>query len=152
MFQIHLYRRSKQTFYVQQISLENRALYEIMWKNNVDPDRLHKIILHMRFACSITKPTVTLSILNTYCFSTAKIVSRTKLNVMLQVHSLFCIWYFRLSARELWNLADSILALITGKKMYSNFTSGYCSEGRGNKIKEKWLQYGWQQLSVYCCS
>ena len=39
---------------------ENRAVYEIMWKNMVEPDRPHdNIIQRMRFACWITKATDT---------------------------------------------------------------------------------------------
>jgi len=32
-------RKSKHTFYVQKRNPENRAVYEIMWKNMVEPDR-----------------------------------------------------------------------------------------------------------------
>ena len=40
---------------------ENRAVYEIMWKNIVDPDRLQVTIWRMRIACWIPKATNTLS-------------------------------------------------------------------------------------------
>jgi len=36
---------------------ENRALYEIMWKNIVQPDRLQIKIWRMRFACWMPKAT-----------------------------------------------------------------------------------------------
>jgi len=36
---------------------ENRAVYEIMWKNNVDPDRPQITIWPMRIACWITNAT-----------------------------------------------------------------------------------------------
>jgi hypothetical protein len=35
--------------------LENRAIYEIIWKNIVEPDRPQVIIWRMRIACWITK-------------------------------------------------------------------------------------------------
>ena len=34
---------------------ENCAVYEIMWKNNVQPERAHMTIWRMRIACWITK-------------------------------------------------------------------------------------------------
>jgi hypothetical protein len=34
---------------------ENRAVYEIMWKYSVKPDRPHMTIWRMRFACRMTK-------------------------------------------------------------------------------------------------
>jgi hypothetical protein len=40
-------------------SPENRAVYEIMWENMVEPDRPQRTIWRMRFACWITKATNT---------------------------------------------------------------------------------------------
>jgi hypothetical protein len=61
---------------------KNRAVYEIMWKNNkVEPDRPQMTILRMRFACWITKATDTHRITNTSCFSTPSMVTWTRLNV-----------------------------------------------------------------------
>jgi hypothetical protein len=51
--------------------LENRAVYEIMWKNIVVPDRQQKTTWRMRIARWIW-------ICNTFCFSTATIVTRTR--------------------------------------------------------------------------
>jgi hypothetical protein len=39
--------------------LENRAVYETMWKNMVQPDRPQMTIRRMRIACWITKTTGT---------------------------------------------------------------------------------------------
>jgi len=69
---------------------ENRAVHEIMWKNIVELDRPQVTIWRMRTACCITKATYTLTICNTYCFSTATIVARTRLDVTLYVHCLSC--------------------------------------------------------------
>jgi hypothetical protein len=44
-------------FHFQLLFHENRAVYEIMWKNIVEPDKPH--ICRMRFACWITKVTDT---------------------------------------------------------------------------------------------
>jgi hypothetical protein len=54
------------------------------------------IIRRMRIACWITKATDThtLRICNTYCFSTAKVVTRTRLNVTSYVRCVSC-WLWR---------------------------------------------------------
>jgi hypothetical protein len=46
-------RGNQNTFYFQQriFFFENRAVYEIMWKNVVEPGRSQKRIWHMRTAC-----------------------------------------------------------------------------------------------------
>jgi hypothetical protein len=42
--------------------IESRAIYEIMWKNTVQPDRPPTAIWRMRIACKITKGTNTYNI------------------------------------------------------------------------------------------
>jgi hypothetical protein len=51
-----LYRKSKHTFYVQGLPLphENRAVYEIMSKNMVEPEK-PQTVWRMRVACWISK-------------------------------------------------------------------------------------------------
>ena len=73
--------------------LENRGVYEIMWKNDVGRGRPQMTIWRMRIACWIPKATNThkLRFCNTHSFSTAKIVARTRLNVTLYVHYLSCL-------------------------------------------------------------
>jgi len=57
----------------------------MMWKIVVQTHGLHTTIWRMRIAYWITKATNhTLRICNTYCFSTATVVTRTHLNVKLQ--------------------------------------------------------------------
>ena len=62
-------RKSKHTFYVlcsvTFFFVENRAVYEIMWKNTVQPDWSQMTIRRMRIACWIPKATNTLGICNT---------------------------------------------------------------------------------------
>jgi len=58
MFQAKILRVNlKHTFYAQELffSLENRAVYEIMWKNMVEPDGSQMTIWRMYIACWITK-------------------------------------------------------------------------------------------------
>jgi hypothetical protein len=66
-----------------------------MWRDVEGPDRSEMVIQYgaekIRIACPITKARIqthTLRICNTYCFSTATTVTRTSLNVTLQVHCL----------------------------------------------------------------
>ena len=61
---------------------ENRAVYEIMWKNNVETGRPQMTIWRMRIACWITKATHTHSEnVTVTAFSMATMVMRTRLNV-----------------------------------------------------------------------
>jgi len=39
MFKTEVVEKIKSTLYIQYISSENRAVYEIMWKNMGDPER-----------------------------------------------------------------------------------------------------------------
>jgi len=82
-----LYRKSKHAFYVQELFSENRAVYGIMW-NKCGTARQAKDdnkIRRMRFSCWIIKATDTHSeyVPYTYCFSTATIVTRMRLNVTI---------------------------------------------------------------------
>ena len=61
---------------------ENHTVYEIMWKNIVDPDRRKR---NVRW---ITKVTDTLRICITSCSSTATIVARPRLKSSLHVYCL----------------------------------------------------------------
>jgi len=59
-----------------------------MWGNIVEPDSPQVTIWHLRIACWVPKATNTLAICNTYCLSTATMVSRTRLNATL-IRTLF---------------------------------------------------------------
>jgi hypothetical protein len=63
---------------------ENYVVYEKMWRNIAEPDGQatgEKIIWRMRFACWVTEGTDTHRVYITYCFSTATVVKRTRLNI-----------------------------------------------------------------------
>ena len=78
------------------------AFYEIMWKNIVQQGRPETTIWRMRIAISITKTTDTLATRNTYCFSTATMVARTRLKVSLRSPGKFDVvfpTYFRYGSR-----------------------------------------------------
>ena len=65
----------------------DRAVYKVMWKNTVQPDRPQMTIWHVRIACCITNtnkhPRNTLYLL----LSTATMVAWTRLSAKLYVHS-----------------------------------------------------------------
>jgi hypothetical protein len=61
-----------------------------MWENAAEPGRPRMALQGMRTATWITKATDTLTIRNTYHFSTATMVTRKRLNVTLNVHCLSC--------------------------------------------------------------
>ena len=58
MFQTDIVQKVKHIFYVQELFSKTRSVCE-MWKNIVDPDRLHMTIRRMRIAYWITKVTNT---------------------------------------------------------------------------------------------
>ena len=111
MFQIKVVGKNQNTcFMFSNFFPENRAVYEIMSKNMVESERL-QIAIWRRVACWISKathaeahlraraPTPTractcthtkTTICNTYCFPTAKAVSRTRLNITLYVYCQSC--------------------------------------------------------------
>jgi hypothetical protein len=63
---------------------ENLAVYDVMWKNIVDPDRPQMTIWYGEWALHAVCPQNKY----TYCFSTATMVARSRLNVTLYVHCL----------------------------------------------------------------
>jgi hypothetical protein len=84
-------------FSVPPFLFENHAVYEIMLKNIVLLDRPQlKTQLLLAPLCILDDKgyihthTHTHRIRNTYCFSTAKVVTRTRLDVKLYVHCLLC--------------------------------------------------------------
>jgi hypothetical protein len=50
-------RENQNTQFIFDYFFENRTVYEIMWKNVVEPDRPRMTVGSMRFACRITKAT-----------------------------------------------------------------------------------------------
>jgi hypothetical protein len=64
-------------------SPENRAVYEIVWKNTVKPDGPQMTVWRMRISLGVPEVT-NITCRNTYntnCFYTATMVVRTRLNV-----------------------------------------------------------------------
>jgi hypothetical protein len=59
MFQTKGAEKIKTLFHVQMLLFENHAVYEIMWKNIVEPGRPQMTIWRMRTACWIPKVTNT---------------------------------------------------------------------------------------------
>ena len=81
-----MYSKSKHTFCVQCIFFENRAVYEIMWKNVVERGRTQMAIRRMRIACCIPKAANTHSqYLILIVFSPTTMVACTRLIVTLDI-------------------------------------------------------------------
>ena len=71
--------------------LKKCVVYETIGKKNMaGTDRPQMAIWRMRMACWITKATDTLSMCSNYCFSMAKMVTRTRLNVTYYAHCPSC--------------------------------------------------------------
>jgi hypothetical protein len=82
-------RENQNTHFVfSNFFVENRAVYEIMWKNTVEPDRPQMAIWRMRIVWWIPKATNTqrYRLCNTHCFSIATMVAKTRLTVTLYVN------------------------------------------------------------------
>jgi hypothetical protein len=91
MFQTKVVEKIKTHILCLVTFFENRAVYEIMWKNTVEPDRpIGDNVAHAH-CILVPKATDTISICNADRFSTATIATRTHLNVMLYLHCLFCL-------------------------------------------------------------
>jgi hypothetical protein len=75
---------------------ENRAVYEVPWKNMAEPDRPQMTVRRMRVACRMTKAINTHSkLVIRIAFSSPKIVTRTRPDVTLYVYCLSCIDFAR---------------------------------------------------------
>jgi hypothetical protein len=73
-------------------SSRNCSVYEIMWKNTSEPDRPQITIRRMRITCAITQAYMhTLRLCNTYRFSTATVVTQTRL-ITLYINCLSCLF------------------------------------------------------------
>jgi len=46
---------NQNAFYIRYFVVENRAVYEITWKNEVEPDRPYMIVWLMRISCWLAK-------------------------------------------------------------------------------------------------
>jgi len=72
---------------------QNRAVYEMIWRNIVEPGRPQMTIWRMRISCWIPKATNThthtLRLCNTHCFSTTTMVVFKHLNVISTLPVLF---------------------------------------------------------------
>jgi hypothetical protein len=85
-------RRNRNAHFVfNNFIFENLALYQIMWKNTEERGWLQMTIWRICISCWIAKATQALTICNTFSFSTATVVARTRLSVTLYANCLFCL-------------------------------------------------------------
>jgi hypothetical protein len=84
-------RENQNTQFVLSNSFPNCVVYGIKWKNMVQPCRPRdNITRSILIGCWRTKATDTLRKCHTFCFSTVRMVTRTRLNVPFCVHYLSC--------------------------------------------------------------
>jgi len=81
LFQTKVLEKIETYFAFGKIFFKNRVVYEIKWENITQAVRPQKTILCTRIACWMPKDTHTLTVCNTYCFSTAAMVAGKSLNV-----------------------------------------------------------------------
>ena len=90
MFHTEVVQKIETHFMFNNVFPENPAVHEIMWKNYVQPGRAtDDNMAHTHCMLDTQSYKHTFRIFNTYCFSTATIVARTRLTVTLYVHCLF---------------------------------------------------------------
>jgi len=75
--------------------VENRAFYEITWKNILELDRPRMTIWLMRIACWIPKSANTLRMCITYRFFSVTVVVRKRFSVTLYVLCLYSLFLHR---------------------------------------------------------
>jgi len=68
---------------------ENRANYDLTWKNKVYPEGPQNTIRRMLISCWI-KAINTIEIRSSYCFSMETMVSQKNVNLRLYAHCLSC--------------------------------------------------------------
>jgi len=97
-------RENRNTFYVHTLLSKNGALYETMWRNTVNPDRTQMTLFYG--ACTLRAGYLrlrhTLGTYNSYCFSTEKLFTWTRLNVTI-MRPLFVSF-----SVPLWHLTPSL--------------------------------------------
>ena len=91
----------------------------------------NNIIRYMRFACWITKATDTLRICNTYCYSTATMVTRTRLWYVMRT---LPVLYFNIQIITYWTERSKIL-----KRVVANVSRNYV-DLINFFVPSKWLQ------------
>jgi hypothetical protein len=159
MFQTKVIEKIKNThFMFSKLFFEILVVYEIMWKNNAEPGRQQMTILSMRKACWILKPIKhTITVCNTYCFSTAIMIERKQLKVTLHKLSCFsflhswrkcnisftiaikCLTQFTYQVATLFGVdnVDVIFAYSTqswDRDSSVGMATGYGLDGRGDRI------------------
>jgi hypothetical protein len=70
MFQTKVVEKIKTLILYSVTFFENRAVYELMWKNSVDPKRSQMTIWRVRILRWVPQA-INTHLCNTYCFSTA---------------------------------------------------------------------------------
>jgi len=100
-------RENQNTCYVQLLPPPRKSCRRLRdnVENMVEPDRPQMTIWRMRVACLMTKPIDTLC--NTYCFSTATVVTRTRRNTSFVCTNNAGLLFFCAKARQDGGIRES---------------------------------------------
>jgi len=102
-------RENQNTHFTFSEFLKNCAIYEIIYKNMVEPDRPQIIVWHMRIACWISKSTDTHSIMLT-AFPLQQWLHEHAW--MFQCTYITCFWQYNCYMWYIWNISVKIYSLI----------------------------------------
>ena len=88
MFQTKVVEKIKTHIFCSETFPENRAVYEIMWKNFVEPRRPQMTVWRMRFAAWMSKATNTHSEYMIFTDFSQQQLLRERVSVFRYVHSM----------------------------------------------------------------
>ena len=88
MFETKVVEETKTHIFCSVTFYRKSAAYEIMWINTVQPGRPHYNTAYAPWMLDNWDYKHALRLCNTYCFSSATVVTRTRLSVMLNVQRL----------------------------------------------------------------
>ena len=109
----------------------------IMWQNTVEPSRHQMIMWRMSIVCRITKTSHTLTISNTYWFSTATMVARTLFNVTL-IRTLPVLFIFTINEpQKEWDVESWKLRVLQHPLLFTVFGRKYLQCGYSPKFPQE---------------
>ena len=102
---------------------ESLALYGVMWKNIVEPERLQMTTWRTRISCWVPRLQIhTIGICNTNCLSTATLVTRTHLKVV--IHTLPALEYY-IHSLQMWVQAEGLTPIVQRSILWNLFEKAW---------------------------
>jgi len=147
MFQTNVVEKVKTHIFCSMTLYENKSVYEIMWKNNVERWRPQMTIWRMHIACWMPKATNKHRMSNTHCISTAKMFARTHLNVTLYVYCCL-VWIY--SSQGTLNYFSVSLRKTSVHTHTTLQAHHWVMESFNDKKKSWWTQWSMHFLNLHC--